>query len=149
MAVMPSNAQDAETRERLAGPAVRAFFRITEAWGLTDQQRLVILGESVARSTLQTWKDRTPRTLSVDQLERCSYIVAIYEGLMRVFRRAPELAVRWLQLPRAEHPFYGKSALAFMLGGRSANLAAVRALVDHVSGGPPSREEYPAPPSEA
>ncbi|WP_310571143.1 antitoxin Xre-like helix-turn-helix domain-containing protein [Gemmatimonas sp.] len=149
MPVVTSSAQDAETRAQLAGPAIRAFFRITDSWGLTDQQRLVLLGESVARSTLQTWKDSTPRTLSVDQIERCSYVVAIYEGLMRVFRRAPELSVRWLELPRAEHPFYGKSALAFMLNGRSADLAAVRALVDHVNGGPPSRAEYPTPPREA
>ena len=67
----------------------------------------------------------------------------------RVFRRNPELVLRWLQLPRAEHPFYGKSALAYMLEGRLGNLAEVRAFVDQVNGGPPSREDYPAPPREA
>jgi len=149
MPVMKSSAQDAETRERLAGPAVRAFFRITGSWGLTDQHRLTLLGESVVRSTLQTWKVDAPRTLNVDQIERCSYIVAIYEGLMRVFRRNPELVLPWLQLSRTEHPFYGKSALAYMLEGRLGNLAEVRAYVDHVNGGPPSREDYPAPPREA
>ncbi len=149
MSVMISSAQDAETRERLTGPAVRAFFRITGSWGLTDQHRLALLGESVVRSTLHAWKDQAPRMLNVDQIERCSYVVAIYEGLTRVFRRNPELVLRWLQLPRAEHPFYGKSALAYMLEGRLGNLAEVRAFVDQVNGGPPSREDYPAPPREA
>jgi len=146
---MMSSAQDAETRERLTGPAVRAFFRITGSWELTDHHRLALLGESVVRSTLQTWKDHAPRMLNVDQIERCSYVVAIYEGLTRVFRRNPELVLRWLQLARAEHPFYGKSALAYMLEGRMGNLAGVRACVDHVNGGPPSRDYYPAPPREA
>lgn len=149
MPVSMSSAQDAATRERLAGPAIRAFFRITERWGLTDQQRLALLGESVVRSTLQTWKDQAPRTLNVDQIERCSYIVAIYEGLTRVFRRNPELGLRWLELPRAEHPFYGRSAMAYMLDGRLANLADVRMVVDQANGGPPSREEYATPPREA
>jgi len=149
MPVMMSSAQSAETRERLTGPAVRAFFRITGSWGLTDHHRLALLGESVVRSTLQTWKDQAPRMLNVDQIERCSYVVAIYEGLVRVFRRNPELVLRWLQLSRAEHPFYGKSALAYMLDGRLGNLAEVRAYVDHVNGGPPSREDYPTPPREA
>jgi hypothetical protein len=146
---MTSSAPDPRTRERLTGPAIRAFFRITELWALNDQQRLVLLGDSVARSTLQTWKEQAPRTLSVDQLERLSYIVAIYEGLMRMFRRAPEMARRWLEMRRPEHPFLGKTPLEFMLGGRSANLAVVREWVDHANGGPPSREEYARPPREA
>lgn len=149
MPAMTVSAQDAETRERLAGPAIRAFFRITDLWGLTDAERLVLLGESVGRSTLQGWKKNPPRTLSVDQIERCSYVVAIYEGLMRVFRRAPELATYWLKTPRAEPPFHGKSALHVILGGRSEHLAIVRRFIDHANGGPPSREDSPAPPREA
>ena len=144
-----SSGMDAETRERLAGPAVRAFFRITEVWGLTDQQRLVMLGESVGRSTLPVWKEQPPRTLSRDQLERCSYVVGIYEGVTRIFRRDPTLGLRWLRLPRPEFPFLGMSALAYMLEGRMQQLADVRAYVDQLNGGPPSREEYPAPTREA
>lgn len=148
MPVATSSVMDADTRERLAGPAVRAFFRITEAWGLTDQQRVVLLGDSAQRSTLATWKVSAPRMLSVDQMERCSYIVAIYEALGRLFRRDPPLGLQWLQLPRPESPFLGRSPIAVMLEGRVRNLAEVRAYLDDATGGPPSREDYPTPTRE-
>lgn len=144
-----ASANDAGTRARLAGPGVRAFFRITDAWGLTDQQRLALLGQSVVRSTLLAWKEQPPRTLSVDQIERLSYVVGIHEGLERVFRHAPEMGRRWLGLARAEHPFHGKSALSYMLEGSMLQLAAVRQYIDSVSGGPPSRQDYAAPAREA
>ena len=144
-----ASAHDAETRAQMAGPGVRAFFRITDAWQLTDPQRLALLGHSIVRSTLLTWKEQPPRTLSVDQIQRLSYVLGIYEGLERVFRRAPDMALRWLQSARAEHPFNGKSALEYILDGGLLELAAVRQYVDHVNGGPPSREDYPAPAREA
>ena len=140
MAVTVADVRDAQTRERLAGPAVRAFFRITDAWGLTDQQRIVLLGDSAQRSTLANWKVSPPRTLSVDQMERCSYIVAIYEALTRLFRRDPQPGLEWLQLPRSDPPFLGRSPLALMLEGRVQHLAETRAYLDDATGGPPTRD---------
>ncbi len=88
---------------------MKAFFRITEHWGVNDQQRLALLGQSVARSTLNEWKEKPPRTLSVDQIERLRYLVGIYEGLERLFRRGPDLSRRWLTTPRRDHPFHNKT----------------------------------------
>ena len=143
-----ATAHDAETRGRLVGPGLKAFFRIAEHWGVNDQQRLALLGQSVARSTLNEWKEKPPRTLSVDQIVRLSYLVGIYERLERVFRRGPDLSRRWLTTPRSDHPFHTLPPLAYILGGGLLELAALRQYIDHVNGGPPSRESYTAPARE-
>jgi hypothetical protein len=140
---------DADTRARLTKPAVRAFFRLTGTWRLTEAQQLALLGESISRSTLNTWETAGPRgVLSVDQLARISYLLGIYEGLQRFFRRAPREGDRWVRRPRAESPFLGASPLDFMIRGGIPAMDAVRRYVDAAAGGPPSRSWYPAPSRE-
>jgi hypothetical protein len=79
---------------------------------------------------------------------RTSLLLAIYEGLQRIFRRAPVEGDRWMRAPRAESPFGGRSPLDVILTGGIPALQAVRQYVDAATGGPPSREWYPAPPRE-
>jgi hypothetical protein len=140
---------DAETRDRLTKPAVRAFFRIAELWRLQETEQLALLGNSVSRSTLNTWRTGGPKTaLSVDQIMRASLLVGIYEGLQRLFRRAPAEGDRWIARARPEVPFNGDSPIAYMVRGGIPALIAVRQYVDAATGGPPSRAWYPPPSRE-
>ena len=43
------------TPEALSAGAMRTFFRIAEAWGLTTREQIAILG-SPPRSTFYSWK---------------------------------------------------------------------------------------------
>lgn len=134
---------DAETRERLTGPAVKAFFRLAGLWELTEAQQLSLLGESLSRSTLHNWEAHRPSTLSVDQLMRISLLLAIYEGLQRFFRRSPVEADRWIHRPIAESPLVGATPLDFALTGGIPALVALRQYIEGAAGGAPSREWYP------
>jgi hypothetical protein len=68
--------------------AVRAFFTITEAWQLTDADRVALLGDPVSEAALSAWRLQPPQRLSPETLRRVSFVVAIYEGLRRLFRQA-------------------------------------------------------------
>ena len=86
------------------------------------------------------WKrEGVTTTLNIDQLQRISLLLGIYEGLQRFFRRAPEEAERWLRRPRAEQPFDGRAPLDVMLEHGIRGLEEVRQYIDSAAGGPPSR----------
>jgi hypothetical protein len=139
---------DAETRARYAGPAVRAFLNLAKAWKLSQSDQIDLLGASVTRQTLGNWAVRPPATLSADELMRISYLLGVFEGIQRIWRHAPDEADQWIHRSRREPPFYGVSPLEFMRRGIPA-LEKTRAYVDGVTGGPPSREDYLSPPREA
>ncbi len=139
---------DAETRARYAGPAVRAFLNLAKAWKLSQTEQIDLLGASVTRQTLGNWAVRPPATLSADELMRISFLLGVFEGVERIWRHAPNEADKWIRRPRHEPPFYGLSPLEFMRRG-IPSLEKTRAYVDGVTGGPPSREDYPPPPREA
>jgi len=141
---------DLATRERLTGAAIRGFLRIAVLWGLSRQERVALLGAGRSRTTLQNWERRAAgAVLSADELMRVSLLVAIYEGLQRVWRRAPATADAWVRRPRHEWPFHGHSPLAFMLDGGIPALIETRQYVDGITEGPPSRADDSEPPGEA
>jgi hypothetical protein len=116
-----------------AGAALRTFFNIAKAWGLsaTDEQRLL----GVQRSTVYAWRAGDyPARLDVDTLERLSYIFGIYSALQVLFP-IPERADAWVRRPNTAALFGGDSALSRMLGGRVADLFQVRQYLDAVRGG--------------
>ena len=124
---------DAELdRRRLSAPALRAFFRVADLWGLSVNQQMVLLGVT-ARSTFFQWKKRGS-TLPKDTLERISYILGIYRAL-QVLLPNPEAADAWVKRPNAAHPFGGASALDRMLSGQVADLYVVRQYLDGQTGG--------------
>ncbi|HEX5418409.1 MAG TPA: MbcA/ParS/Xre antitoxin family protein [Gammaproteobacteria bacterium] len=110
--------------------AMRAVFRIMEAWGVTTEQARTLLGRP-GRSTLFKWKRGEVSTAPYDTVRRISYILGIYKILQIVFA-VPEQADAWVQKPNAA--FGGRSALEHMLGGDVTDLAAVRAYLDAVRG---------------
>ncbi len=140
---------DGTTRARLSGPAVKGFLRLAHVWRLRTDEQIDLLGASVSRGTLRNWETGgTSPTLDADQLMRISYLLGIYEGLQRIWRRAPEQADAWIRRSRSEGPFGGRSPLDYMREGGILALDATRAYIDFVTGGPPSRHDYRQPPGE-
>ena len=115
-----------------AGAALRTFFRLADAWGLSIHEQTVLLG--VARTTLYQWKQGRVAPLDRHLLERLSHLFGIYSALQILFpatRRADE----WVKKPNAAPLFGGRSALDRMLGGQVADLFVVRQYLDAQRGG--------------
>jgi hypothetical protein len=115
-----------------AGAALRTFFRLADAWGLSIHEQTVLLG--VARTTLYQWKQGKVAPLDRHLLERLSHLFGIYSALQILFpatRRADE----WVKKPNTAPLFGGRSALDRMLGGQVADLFVVRQYLDAQRGG--------------
>jgi hypothetical protein len=113
--------------------ALRTFFRITDAWELTNEQQRQLLG--CGRSTFFEWKSgRLRRGLDPTTLERLSHVFGIYSALQVLFPLA-ERADAWVRKPNTAPLFGGQSALDRMLGGQVADLFEVRRYLDAVRGG--------------
>jgi hypothetical protein len=113
--------------------ALRTFFSIARAWGLSASEEQRLLG--VQRSTVYAWRSGDyPARLDADTLERLSYVFGIYSAL-QVLLPVPERADAWIRKPNTAPLFGGGSALARMLGGKVADLFEVRHYLDAVRGG--------------
>ena len=114
------------SRKDLTGPALRTFFRIADAWRLSENEQMRILGLD-SRSTLQNWKRGAVSVIPKDALERISYVMGIYKGLQTLL---PQTADEWVRKPNKAQIFGGKSALDRMVSGNVADLYVVRQYVD-------------------
>ncbi|MEX0808997.1 MAG: MbcA/ParS/Xre antitoxin family protein [Dongiaceae bacterium] len=132
MSLNPAHAL-APDREKLAGPALRTFFRIAERWRLTNDEQMVLLGVA-ARSTFFKWRKEGEGTLPRDTLERISYILGIWKAL-QILLPDERAADEWVKRPNDAPLFGGRSALARMLSGHVADLYVVRQYLDAQRGG--------------
>ena len=121
-----TTAAKAPDRKNLTGPALRTFFKIAEAWGLKEQEQMLLLGLE-SRSTFQAWKRGTVAAISKDAMERISYIFGIYKGLQILL---PKTADQWVRKPNSATIFGGRSALDRMTSGNVADLYIVRQYID-------------------
>ena len=113
--------------------ALRTFFNIARAWGLSAAEEQRLLG--VQRSTVYAWRSGDfPARLDPDTLERLSYVFGIYSALQVLFPVA-DRADAWIRKPNTAPLFGGDSALTRMLGGKVADLFEVRHYLDAVRGG--------------
>ena len=119
--------------ERLAGAALRTFFRIADAWRLSGDEARTLLG-APPRSTFYAWKKAGHGQLDRDTLERVSYILGIYKAL-QILLPEPAVADAWLRKPNNAPLFAGKPALQRMLSGNVADLYVVRQYLDGWRGG--------------
>jgi hypothetical protein len=120
--------------QALAAPGLRAFERMAQAWGLSVDEQIALLGQP-PRSTFFAWR-KSPETarLSRDTLERLSNLLGIYKSLQILLPNA-QAADAWVRQPNTAPLFGGRSALARMLGGNVADLNVVRRYLDGVRGG--------------
>lgn len=124
---------EAPDRRALAGPALRTFFRIAQAWGLSVAEQMTLLGLS-SRSTFFKWQKEGDGLLARDTLERISYVLGIYKALQILLPDA-RAADAWVRQPNDAPPFGGRPALARMLSGHVADLYVVRQYLDAQRGG--------------
>lgn len=117
------------------GPAaIRAFANIAQAWQLSIDEQLVLLG-APPRSTYFAWRKHPDKAhLSRDTLERISNILGIYKAL-QILLPDPSAADAWPRKPNQAPLFGGGSALQRMLAGNVSDLNAVRRYLDSVRGG--------------
>ena len=104
--------------------ALQAFANIANAWGLTTEEQISLLG-SPPRSTYFKWR-KEGGVLSKDTQERLSHILNIYRVLQILFVN-DEDADRWMKKPN--RTFGGKSALDHAARG-FAELIEVRRYLD-------------------
>jgi len=125
---------EAARPERMAAAGLRAFARIAEAWGLSVDEQLRLLGQP-PRSTFFAWR-KAPEKASLprDTLERLSNLLGIYKSLQVLLPDAAA-ADAWVRQPNGAPPFGGKSALDRMLAGNVSDLNFVRRYLDGVRGG--------------
>ncbi len=120
--------------ERMAAAGLRAFARIAEAWGLSVEEQLRLLGQP-PRSTFFAWRKAPDKaSLPRDTLERLSNLLGIYKSLQILLPDAAA-ADAWVRQPNSAPPFGGKSALDRMLAGNVSDLNFVRRYLDGVRGG--------------
>lgn len=112
----------------LAGPALRAFFRIAAAWGLKSGEARRLLGDP-PESTFYKWKKLQDGAPGRDVIERISYLLGIFKALELLFPD-PTRADAWIRRPNDAAPFGGRSALDRMLSGNVADLYVVRSYLD-------------------
>jgi hypothetical protein len=136
---MPATARAAQTKTKsssraMSAAGLRAFFSIAQAWGLSTDEQMVLLG-TPGRSTFFKWKSAPQAAdLKRDTLERVSYILGIFKAL-QVLLPDPAASDGWVKKPNTAPLFGGKSALDRMLGGNIGDLLAVRQYLDARRGG--------------
>lgn len=124
-------------RRDLSGPGLRAFLNIAKEWGLSENDRICVLG-APARSTFHSWiaKARAgePITLPLDTLLRISAILGIFKALKIIFVRDAD-AVTWLRASNKGLVFGGQPPLALILDGSQDGIMMVRRHLDAWRGG--------------
>ncbi|MGO8066948.1 antitoxin Xre/MbcA/ParS toxin-binding domain-containing protein [Rhizobium leguminosarum] len=124
-------------RKRLSAPALRTFLAIADLWGLSEEQRLLMLGYP-SRSTYHNWakqaREHGAFTLDVDTLTRISAVLGIHQALGVLFpdERA---GVAWLRTPHQAPVFGGHPPLDIVTNGTQDGLMTVRRFLDGARGG--------------
>ncbi len=119
-------------RDRLSGPALKAFFRLIEHWGVRDEDARALLG-GVSNGPYYSWKKQPERVLDADVLTRISYLVGIFKALNILY--GEKLADEWMKLPNTNRIFGGRAPLEYVIRGGLPALQIVRRLLDARRGG--------------
>jgi hypothetical protein len=128
---------DPKRREHLGGPGLRSFAALAERWGLSESQRLSVLGFP-GRSTYHQWltKARAGKSvlLPVDTLLRISAVLGIHKDLRILFAREEDERA-WLTRPHDATLFGGTPPLTLVVNGTQDGLMLVRRYLDAWRGG--------------
>jgi hypothetical protein len=111
---------------RLSGPGLRAFFNLGDAWGLSCQEQMDLLG-GVSKSTLRRWQRGRVPVLNLDRLERISHLLGIHKSLRILL---PTSGSSWVRRPNSSPMFGGRPPLQLMMAGGITWLHRVRIYLD-------------------
>lgn len=124
-------------RRRVSAPGLRTFLAIADLWGLSETQRLLILGLP-SRSTYYGWvkavREHREVTLDVDVLVRISAVLGIHAAL-GVLHDTEAAGVAWLLAPHLGLVFGGRPPLDLITSGSQDGLMQVRRFLDAARGG--------------
>jgi hypothetical protein len=123
----PPDLTDRRERERLGGPALKAFFNIMARWKIRDEDARALLG-GVTNGPFYEMKRNPDRSVEMDRLTRISYLIGIYKALHIL--HSAELADEWVRLPNSNPIFTGQAPLAYMIRGGLPAMQTVRRLLD-------------------
>lgn len=118
-----------DTRRKETSPvAMKLFFRLTNAWALSNEEKRELLG-GISKATFHNWEKGKGGPLSRDQMERISLCLGIEKGLKLIFAEEAG-GHRWLKGANSEHPFGGQSPLLRMTQEGIRGLYETRAYLD-------------------
>ncbi|MBL4836473.1 MAG: DUF2384 domain-containing protein [Kordiimonadaceae bacterium] len=112
--------------KQLAPMGLRAFFKLSDIWGLNVEEQMILLGRP-SRSTFYNWRAGKISGVPHDTLSRLSHIIAIQHALNTLFDSA-EQAVSWVKKENAQ--LAGQTALDRLLGGELIDLYFIRTYLD-------------------
>jgi hypothetical protein len=116
--------------DRQAAVLVRAFLRLAERWGLSDNEAAILLGHPDTGFIQDLKKNRSPVFLP-DQLDRLRYVLDIYSTVNRLVQD-PNAERLWIRQswPRLEN----MSVLEVMLRGHMVDLIITYEFVEDYAG---------------
>jgi len=121
----------------MSGPGLRTFLAISDLWGLTDEERRLVLGLP-SRSTFYNWvkavREHRDIVLDVDVLTRISAVLGIHQAL-GILHADEREGVAWLRGPHRAAVFGGAPPLALIVSGTQDGLMLVRRFLDAARGG--------------
>jgi hypothetical protein len=117
-----------EQRGKLSPSALKAFFKIVDAWGVKDQDARQLLGGVSNGPYYQLKKNPDAKLLSQDQLLRISYLIGIFRALKVLHGK--DIAKRWVSLRNSNRIFDGMSPLEYMIKGGTPAMQTVRRLLE-------------------
>lgn len=124
-------------RRRLSAPGFRSFLAIADLWGLTEDERRLVLGYP-SRSTFHNWakiaREHGEFTLDVDTLTRISAVLGIHQAL-GILHIAERDGVAWLRRPNMATVFGGQPPIRLLTSGSQDALLTVRRFLDAARGG--------------
>src|SRR5689334_9705906 len=77
--------------------ALRGFFAVMQAWGLTAEDARALLGTPAER-TFYAWRAGNAVRVPMDTLRRIGYVAGIYRALELLYSD-PHLADDWIKRP--------------------------------------------------
>lgn len=126
-----------DNRRRLSPPALRTFLAIADLWGLSEEERRLVLGYP-SRSTYHNWaklaREGGSFVLDADVLTRISAVFGIHQALGVLFGNEAE-GVAWLRGPHQATVFGGRPPMALVTSGTQDGLMTVRRFLDAARGG--------------
>jgi hypothetical protein len=125
------NLGDVSTRRRLDPTAIKAFFKIAEAWDLKNEDARALLG-SVSSGKYFNLKKTHKGALTQDELTRVSLLIGIFKSLNILF--SPKLANQWVTRPNS-NPLFNNAPPLLLIRSGMPGMMSVRRLLDGRRGG--------------
>ena len=125
---MAADLSDKQVQKRLSPTARKAFFKITQAWKIRDEEAKQLLGGISNGAFYQLKGGALKTSLDQDRLVRVSLLVGIFKALNTLYSQ--KLADAWILLPNSNPMFAGEAPLAYMVKGGQPAMMRVRQLLD-------------------